>query len=436
MILKASQRSGGKQLGLHLLKTEENEHVEIHEVRGFMSEDVLGAMREAHELSGGTKCRQYLFSLSLNPPESEDVSVETFEHALDAIEERLGLTGQPRVVVFHEKEGRRHAHAVWSRIDAETMTARPLSFFKTKLQDISRQLFLENGWKMPHGLIERGMADPKNFTLDEWQRAKRVGSNPHLTKELVQQCWSASDNRGAFERALEERGLYLARGDRRGRVIMTMAGEVHSLSRALGRKEKDLSAKLGSPETLPSIKNIQSYVGKTVTTRLAELIRVAKQNAAQSSEPLLVRRRDMAAKHRDERRKLDVGQGERWQREVKERSLRLRKGLAGLWDRMSGERAKAIARNEFEAVHALRRDRTQRNQLVRDQLRERQQLQEAIKTKRREGAMLVLALIQDSVRHRGRDGLERGRARSDFSRGAGQSRGSNPNRRNLSLDIS
>jgi hypothetical protein len=31
MIIKASQRSGGKQLGIHLLKTQENEHVEIHE---------------------------------------------------------------------------------------------------------------------------------------------------------------------------------------------------------------------------------------------------------------------------------------------------------------------------------------------------------------------------------------------------------------------
>jgi len=32
MILKGSQRSGAKQLGLHLLKTEENEHVELHDM--------------------------------------------------------------------------------------------------------------------------------------------------------------------------------------------------------------------------------------------------------------------------------------------------------------------------------------------------------------------------------------------------------------------
>lgn len=34
MILKASQRSGGPQLGMHLLRADENEHVEVHEVRG------------------------------------------------------------------------------------------------------------------------------------------------------------------------------------------------------------------------------------------------------------------------------------------------------------------------------------------------------------------------------------------------------------------
>jgi hypothetical protein len=31
MILKASQRGGSMQLGAHLLSTQENEHIEIHE---------------------------------------------------------------------------------------------------------------------------------------------------------------------------------------------------------------------------------------------------------------------------------------------------------------------------------------------------------------------------------------------------------------------
>jgi len=153
MILKASQRGGGQDLAAHLMKAE-NEHVLVHDLRGFASEDLRGAFKEAEAISRGTKCRQYLFSLSLSPPERESVAPDVFENAIERIEERLGLSGQPRALVFHEKEGRRHAHCVWSRIDAETMTAKQLSFFKTKLKEISRELYLENGWALPRGLAK------------------------------------------------------------------------------------------------------------------------------------------------------------------------------------------------------------------------------------------------------------------------------------------
>jgi hypothetical protein len=68
MILKGSQRGGGQQLAAHLLRADENKHVGVHEIRGFMADDVHGAFVEAHALSKGTKAGQYLFSLSLNPP--------------------------------------------------------------------------------------------------------------------------------------------------------------------------------------------------------------------------------------------------------------------------------------------------------------------------------------------------------------------------------
>ncbi|WP_066769237.1 relaxase/mobilization nuclease domain-containing protein [Sphingobium sp. CCH11-B1] len=119
MILKASQRGGATALGQHLLKTE-NEHIEIHEIRGFVSDDLMGAMKETQAVAKGTRCKQFLFSVSLNPPQSADVGIDAFESAIDRIEQANGLSGQPRMIVFHEKEGRRHCHAVWSRIDADT----------------------------------------------------------------------------------------------------------------------------------------------------------------------------------------------------------------------------------------------------------------------------------------------------------------------------
>ena len=126
MILKASQRGGGQDLAAHLMRADENEHVSLHELRGFMADDLKGAFKEADAVSRGTKCRQFLFSLSLSPPEQERVPAEVFEKAIDRIEERLGLEGQPRAIVFHEKEGRRHAHCVWSRTFDASLGGVPL----------------------------------------------------------------------------------------------------------------------------------------------------------------------------------------------------------------------------------------------------------------------------------------------------------------------
>lgn len=42
------------QLGRHLLK-DENEHVEVHEVCGFMAETVLRAMKEAQAVAQGPR---------------------------------------------------------------------------------------------------------------------------------------------------------------------------------------------------------------------------------------------------------------------------------------------------------------------------------------------------------------------------------------------
>lgn len=286
MILKASQRSGAAQLGQHLLKTEENEHVEVHEVRGFMSENVMGAMKEAQAMAKGTRCKQYLFSVSLNPPETENVAIEVFEGALASIEDKLGLRGQPRMVVFHEKEGRRHAHAVWSRIDAETMTAKQLSFFKSKLREVSKQLYLENGWKMPSGLMDSKARDPRNFTLDEWQQAKRAGLDAKSVKGIVQECWAVSDNAQTFAHALEERGLYLAKGDRRSHVAVTYEGEVFALSRLIGVKAKDVTARLGKADTLRSVEETKAHIANAIAPRLDGFLKEAKRMARDALKPL------------------------------------------------------------------------------------------------------------------------------------------------------
>ena len=55
MILKGSQRGGAAQLARHLLKTDENEHVEVHELDGFIADDLHGALQEIYAVSRGTR---------------------------------------------------------------------------------------------------------------------------------------------------------------------------------------------------------------------------------------------------------------------------------------------------------------------------------------------------------------------------------------------
>lgn len=388
------------------MKTEENEHVEIHEVSGFVANDLMGAMKEAHALSSGTKCRQFLFSVSLNPPANESVRVEVFEKACDMIEERMDLKGQPRMIVFHEKEGRRHAHAVWSRIDAETMTAKPLPFFKSKLREVARQLYLENGWSMPEGFRDSRLRDPRNFTLDEWQQAKRAGLDAREVKATIQDCWAKSDNGPAFAKALEERGLFLARGDRRGHVALSIEGEVFAVTPMVGIRTKEVRARLGDPKELRSVADIVRHIGDTIAPRLSRHIAEAKRGAHNAMKPLVDERQAMKNVHKAERQKLDRMQRERFGNEQRDRSARVRKGAKGLWDIVTGSYFKVRKQNELEAHFGMQRDGAQRHDLVQAQLKERQGLQTRIVATRERHARQMLGLYRDAARYRqmGRDG--------------------------------
>ena len=253
MILVGNRRGGSDNLTAHLLNIQENEHVELHEVRGFMADDLGGALHEAYGISRGTRCKKFLYSLSLSPPEIESVSVEVFETAINRIEQQLGFTGQPRAIVFHEKKGRRHAHVVWSRINAETMTAIDPYQDKLALEQIARELFQENEWSMPAGLKRREDSDPLNFSHAEHAQAKRVKRNPKDLKRLFKECWEQSDTRPAFAHAIIENGFILAKGDRRGFVAVDANGEVYSVARYVGVKACDLRNRFGKPDDLPSI---------------------------------------------------------------------------------------------------------------------------------------------------------------------------------------
>ncbi len=373
MILVGNQRGGAKNLALHLLK-EENEHVEVHELRGFASHNLREALNEAYAISRATKCRQYLFSLSLNPPPQENVPVGAFEGAIDKIEARLGLSGQPRAIVFHEKEGRRHCHAVWSRIDADEIKAVPLPFTKRKLQEVARELYLEHGWRMPRGFADATERDPRNFTLDEWQQARRAGQDPRAVKAAFQDAWAISDSKAAFLHALEERGYKAARGDRRGFVAVDVRGEVYAIAKWAGIKTSQVRARLGDERTLPSVAEVQNQIAHdmlAVMRRLGDTLDAQRQERETQIEQ---QRQELVARQRAQRQALNDRFEQRQRAEYQQRQKRFRTGFKGFWDRLTGQHSRIKAQNEREAHESFARDRAEKEQLVFQHLEQRRSL--------------------------------------------------------------
>lgn len=345
-------------------------------------------------ISSATKCKQFLFSLSVNPPRDAVVPISELVKAIDQAEERLGLSGQPRAIVIHEKEGRRHAHVVWSRIDGQSLTAVNMSFFKTKLNDLSKNLYLEHGWDLPDGFKENGWRDPLSFDLAQWQQAKRLDLDPREIKQVFNQTYQQSDGLKAFRGALEHAGYFLARGDRRGYVAVDIHGEVYSVARFIRIKTKALKEQLGNPpDDLPSVDQAKASNRKNLSASVRSYMREMRSHQKEQAEPLAVERKTMVAEHRIQRAKLKRAHAKRWKAETKERAARYRSGLKGVYDLLTGKRREIRRQNEAETKQGMVRDRAQHEQLFSGQHEARQSLQRRIehqrKSHRRERVQLM-----------------------------------------------
>ncbi len=381
MILKASQRGNARELAQHLMNAEDNERVELHAVHGFIGNTVHDALTEIEAISRGTKCSQPLFSVSLNPPKDKSASIADFENAIARIAEKNGLQEQPHVIVFHEKNGRRHAHCVWSRIQADSMTAINLPFYKNRLMEISKDLYLDHGWELPKGHINKERTNPLNFTLAQWQQAKRLNENPRTIKQHLRECWAISDTAQSFSNALKQHGYLLAKGDRRGFVAVDWRGEIYSLSRWTGVKPKILIERLGDPESLPSVEETKVTLDQQLQDNVRRALHEIEQRYKPRFMPLRTHKSQMKERHDTEREALAQQQTEQQNKEMQERQARFNKRfLGGLWDRVNGRHSQIRKQNEREAYQSFKRDQEAKDALIHRQLEMRRSLQENLDT--------------------------------------------------------
>ncbi|MCK9247109.1 MAG: relaxase/mobilization nuclease domain-containing protein [Anaerolineaceae bacterium] len=268
MISFASERGLGQDLATHLLNAEQNELVELAYVRGAVADDLHGAFAEWEvQAKALTKCKNYLYSMSINPDPAQDrLSRDQYMDYIKRVEVKLGLENQPCAAVFHIKNGREHCHVVWSKIDVEKEKAVHLAFDHDKLMAVTRQFAKDHSLNLPQGYYKKGGNSKEQMTLYQKEQ-ERITGIPH--DELVRQitdAWRGSDNAKAFVQALADKGFILAQG-KRPYVVVDFYGNVNALPRLIDDKRvrtKDIRAFLEKSypsESLPTVLEARKLIG-------------------------------------------------------------------------------------------------------------------------------------------------------------------------------
>jgi len=342
MIAFGSQRAGGADLATHLSNAEDNEYVEVADLRGSVAEDLHGAFSEweaqAHAM---TKAQKYLYSLSVNPdPAQGRLSRDQYMDYIARAEECLGLAGQPRAVVFHIKEQRdgnlrEHCHVIWSRTDIQDLKAIPIAFDRHKLMMVAREFARDHGLSLPDG-YETGRAKADQLSLYDKAQLDQTGLSKEERMELITDLWRHSDSAKAFVGALEDHGYILATG-KRPYVLVDIYGHTNALPRMISDQsvrtrdivaflEKDFPTQptpsgTDGPDPIPSVEEAKELAAKHRAERerlrkseqQAEQLEILQRSQDERREKLERQHAEMQQRQEEERRTLDLDNAARAQ---------------------------------------------------------------------------------------------------------------------------
>ena len=252
MIVRGKSRGWGGQLGNYLEAKGENETVTPLEVRGTAAQDVRRAVLEMSMRCELTKRGKLgLYHAQIAPAYGEDdLTPEQWKDAADQLEKSLGLQGQPRVIVLHEKKGKVHGHLVWQREKDGKLI------------------------KMSHSYRAHDRVRAELERQHKHQRTRQ----PSDHKEELTRLWASTKDGQSFAQAAQEAGYTLARGDRRPFQVVTPDGEKLDLVRQLqGVKTAQARERMASIEaTLPHESQLE---GKRPATKREQLNEGRKRRA-------------------------------------------------------------------------------------------------------------------------------------------------------------
>jgi hypothetical protein len=440
LIPKASQRGGGSQLATHLQNKFDNEQIRVAEIIGAVAQDLHGAFAEWEAQALGTQCQKYLYHLSVSPWQDVNgpMSEELYFEFIDRAEENLGLSGNPRAVVFHEKNGREHAHIVWSRIyydeEKDKLLSKQISHDRQKLRSLVQDFAQEKDLELPDNMKkDRGVARhfenaarPSHHQKQQQERSA-ISKEEHM--QTITRLWDTRDTAKAFMGSLENSGYYLCRGDRRAYVVVDRYGEVHSLPKMIahrGINKKQVQQFLEPDyrlDALPSVEKAKEFAA----TRADRKQEANKEDFAVFAAQVRKKMADTQQARRKELRTKELGLKQRQAKELaalkkvhQEKTAQLKKhnlemnqkGIKATLYRITGLRAlQTFITEKFDAFLHIKetKDLTRRHQYEQEDLARHDRSLDKIETYEN-------ALMERKLRHEQR---ARRRQQTETERGAG-----------------
>ncbi|MDF2380504.1 hypothetical protein JMG10_03420 [Nostoc ellipsosporum NOK] len=242
MVIRGKTRGNGAQLADYLVRVADNDNVRVFDIRGTsQSNDLKFSLLEMSLTSELTRSDKGLYHAQINPAYGEDKAMQTGDwlKAADMLENELGLAGQKRVIVLHEKKNRIHAHVVWERYDHEKGIMISDSFSRLA-QDRARKT-------MEHDLEQK-------------KTPERNAKRPEMKKTLSE-IWQKTVTGTEFVKEAVLKGYTIARGQlRRPYIVVDQTGRSFDLVRQISQaRTKDVAERL-KKEKLPTEREAIAFI--------------------------------------------------------------------------------------------------------------------------------------------------------------------------------
>lgn len=245
MVIAGKIRSNAPQLASYLLAQGKNERITIFDVDGRDNADanqlkeMLYSMQLNSEL---TRSRNSVYHAYINPSPDDTtdraMTMEEWQQSVEILTKQLGYEDQRKVVVLHEKAGKRtHAHIVYERYNHERGTMATYEH-NYKAHDRTRA---EIEKKLNH------------------KPTPQKNKNHDRHKQILTEIWQRTNTADQFIKEAEKNGYKISKGTDRPFRVVDADGVSFDLLRKLdGVKTKEVRQRFGDTELMPEKEAIRA----------------------------------------------------------------------------------------------------------------------------------------------------------------------------------